>query len=336
MIFRIIKLIIWIIVITWIVFYVKYENIKDLKLTENKTINIEKWDNLNLVLKRELWIEWFFLKLYLYNNPELKNFNLQVWSYEVHSWENLKSIIETLKYWSQVKQISLTILPWWNIFDIDNYLTEKWLISKWQFISEAKNTDKYKKDFNFLKDVITLEWFLYPDTHFVDINKFNIEDFTKLLLKNFEEKIYNKYLTNKNSKEIIEILTMASIVEREAFSQWWLEEKKIISWILLKRLDEWWYLWADITVCYPYWLTTWECTPSFISSKVNIDKNDYNTRTKLWLPKTPINNPAINSIISVLEPTKTQYYYYLHDLDWKVYYAKTNDEHNQNKNLHLK
>jgi cell division protein YceG involved in septum cleavage len=30
------------------------------------------------------------------------------------------------------------------------------------------------------------------------------------------------------------------------------------------------------------------------------------------LPKTPINNPTISSIKAVINPTKTEYYYYLH------------------------
>lgn len=331
MIFRIIKLIIWIIVITWIVFYVKYDNIKDLKLTENKTINIEKWDNLNLVLKRELWIEWFFLKLYLHNNPELTDFNLQVWNYEVHSWENLKSIIETLKYGSKNEQISLTILPWWNIFDIDEYLFSKWLIKKWEFIEEAKNISKYKDKYAFLESALTLEWFLYPDTHFVNPNNFILENFVNTLLKNFSSKVYDQYLSWKTWKEIIEIINMASIVEKEERND---IEKPIVAWILLKRLSEWWLIWADITACYAYSLTSEECKTSL--SKYIQDKNDYNTRTKTWLPKTPINNPQISTINAVINPTKTEYYYYLHWNDWFIHYAKTNDWHNQNKNLYLK
>jgi len=99
-----------------------------------------------------------------------------------------------------------------------------------------------------------------------------------LLLKNFEKKVYTPLLSEKTPSEIIDIINMASIVEREERN---IAEKATVAGILLKRIREKWYIGADITVCYPYELTENECTQRFIASKVNIDKNDYNTRTKL-------------------------------------------------------
>jgi UPF0755 protein len=55
------------------------------------------------------------------------------------------------------------------------------------------------------------------------------------------------------------------------------------------------------------------------------------------LPATPIDNPQISSISAVINPKKTEYYYYLHDTTTgKIYYARTNEEHNQNKKLYIK
>jgi UPF0755 protein len=104
---------------------------------------------------------------------------------------------------------------------------------------------------------------------------------------------------------------------------------------LKKRYEEWWYIWADITACYAYELTDEECGMSV--SKYIAEKNDYNTRKKLWLPKTPINNPSISSINAVLNSKKTPYYFYLHDTKTgQIYYATTNDEHNRNKALYMR
>lgn len=331
MLFRLFKLFIWIFVITSIIFYVQYWKIKDLTINYDKNIVVEKWDNLTLVLKRELNLEWFFLKLYLHNNPELKNFNLQAGEYFIKSWENLPSILNTLKYWSEVKQISLTILPGWNIFDIDEYLVSKWLIKTWDFIKESQDISKYKTNYTFLESALTLEWFLYPDTHFVDKKNFSLEKYTNLLLSNFKTKVYDNYLSSKTPKEIIDIINMASIVEKEERNE---SEKSTVAWILLKRLREWWFIWADITACYAQKFTSEECRLNL--STYVYEKNDYNTRTKVWLPKTPINNPQITSINAVLNPKESQYYYYLHGSDWKIHYAKTNDEHIINKNRYLK
>ena len=74
-----------------------------------------------------------------------------------------------------------------------------------------------------------------------------------------------------------------------------INEIEIVAGILKKRLDENWLIGADATVCYPYKVTYKECTPDFVVSKIQ-DKNEYNTRTKIGLPKTPISNPSFASI----------------------------------------
>jgi cell division protein YceG involved in septum cleavage len=72
-------------------------------------------------------------------------------------------------------------------------------------------------------------------------------------------------------------------------------------------------------------------------SKYIGEKNEYNTRTMIWLPKTAISNPSFESVNAVINSKDTPYYYYLHDTtNWQVYYAKTNEEHIKNKKLYIK
>ena len=54
-------------------------------------------------------------------------------------------------------------------------------------------------------------------------------------------------------------------------------------------------------------------------------------KTKKWLPKTPIWNPSYETIEATLNDKKTEYWYYLHDLSGKIYYWKTDAEHEANK-----
>ena len=56
----------------------------------------------------------------------------------------------------------------------------------------------------------------------------------------------------------------------------------------------------------------------------------YNTRIKTGLPPGPICNPGLASIKAVVNPSNSSYYFYLHDNDGKVHYAKTFEEHQQN------
>ena len=89
-------------------------------------------------------------------------------------------------------------------------------------------------------------------------------------------------------------------------------------------------IWADITVCYPHELTANEC--KLVVSKYINEKSEYNTRTMKWLPKTPIWNPSFETINATLNSKKTNYWFYLHNTsNWKIYYAETNQEHENNK-----
>ena len=59
--------------------------------------------------------------------------------------------------------------------------------------------------------------------------------------------------------------------------------------------------------------------------------NGYNTRctTMKGLPVGPISNCSISSIEAALEPASSDYYYFVADINRKVYFTKNINEHNQ-------
>lgn len=332
-IFRLLKLLIWIILIIWIVIYNSYSNFKtNILIKESSIIKISQGDT-SKDLAEKLNLNKIYLKFYLTNNnPDLK---LLVGNFKIEKDSSIIQILESLKNPIIENQINITLLEWWNIFDIDEYLTNKKLINKWEYIDYAQNTEKIKKlskFFPFINWVSTLEWFLYPDTYNVISNNFKINVFVIKQLENFENKVYNKILSNLDNKEIIELINLASIVEKEEKNK---IEKPVVAWILKKRLDSWWMIWADITVCYPHKLTANEC--KMVITKYINQRNDYNTRKKAWLPKTPIWNPSFETINATLNFKATNYWFYLHDIKTgKIYYAKSNAEHTKNKRLYLR
>lgn len=328
---RFIKWLIWIWIICVIVFYVNYKDFLYTPIKEAKTISVQAWDNIVSVLTRELNYNELFLKIYLQLNPE-KKIQIQVWEFRILQWDTISSIIDTMKHGAITTDIKLTLLEWWNIFDIDEYLVKNKLIEANEFIQEAKNIEKYQKNYPFLEKALTLEGFLYPDTYFINPNDFNVEKLSTLLLNNFKQKIYTPLLSPLSTQNIHELIILASIVEKEERN---ITEKPTVAWILLKRYQNKWFIGADITACYAHELTSEECRKNL--SKYIADKNEYNTRTMVGLPKTPINNPNIESIKASLNPKHTQYWYYLHDTQtWQIYYASTNEEHNKNKRLYIK
>jgi len=331
---KLLKILTIIFILTILIIYTNYKNFKTKIITQqNKTINIKKWETFNNLAKK-LNINNFYYKIYL--NKNKPNFELKSWEYEILAWSNISQIIQQLNKPAIIKQINITILEWWNIYDIDYYLSNKWLIKSWKYIKYVTNKEKIlalSKYYNFIyPDLNTLEWYLYPDTYSIDENNFWINKLVIKQLNDFEKKVYNKILKKYSSQKIQEILKLASIVEKEEKNS---INKPIVAWILKKRLNSNWPIWADITVCYPHKLTSQQC--KMVVSKYIREKNKYNTRTMIWLPKTPIWNPSYDSIFATINSKKTPYWYYLHNIKTgQIHYAKTNQQHEQNKRLYLK
>lgn len=327
--FRITKLLFWIIIIWSIYIYFSYSSFQNKIIVKNDLIlEVKKWDTFKNLWNKIDELNNIYYKYYIKNNKP--DFELQVWSYKINAWSNIEKTLESFKK-PITSEIKLTILEWWNIYDIDDYLNNKWLINAWDYIDYVTNSEKIKAlwdFFNFIDNQETLEWFLYPDTYNVNSSNFKINSFVIKQLETFETKVYNKILSKLDNQTITELINLASIVEKEEKNN---DEKSSVAGILKKRLNNNWMIWADITVCYPYKLTFKECNPSFIWKYIN-DKNDYNTRTMAWLPKTPISNPSFETINATLNDKKTSYWFYLHnEATWKIYYAETNAEHEKNK-----
>lgn len=309
----------------------EYKNFLTNSLWENTTIQVQPGDTLVPALERELWFSSLYLKIFLKLHPE-SQIEIQTWEYRLLKWENIYNIIKTLSYGSINIDKKITLLEWWNIYDIDEYLAKNEFISAWEFISETKKLNIYQEKYNFLTSSKSLEWYLYPDTYFVNPNTFSPSSFTELLLENFKQKVYIPLLATLSPEQIDEVITFASIVEKEERN---ITQQSTVAGILIKRYREWWMIGADITACYAYELTSEQCRLNL--SKYIWEVNDFNTRTMVWLPIHAIANPNINSIKAVINPKSTPYYYYLHDVTTgQIYYATTNAEHIANKNKYIK
>ncbi len=320
----ILKIIFFFLIIVVLYIFFLYINIWE-TLIKKQDFIIKKWDTLySLQEKLNFNINLNLYKIWIKLN--YSNFNLQEWVYKMKESTKLNIVFKDILNKPLFQDFEITILPWWNIFDIDYYLSNKKIIQKNEFIKHIKNIDSnLKNKYVFLQGVSNLEWFFYPDTYRIAKNA-NINDIIKILLDEFNKKIYIKYHF-KSNKYFYDKLILASILEKKEKLK---ENKPIIAGILIKRLNEKIALWADATVCYEYNLTSQECTPEFIWSKIYI-KSKYNTRHSLWLPPTPISNVTQETFDSIINFENSLYYYYLHDNNWMIYFSKTLNEHNKKK-----
>jgi len=247
---------------------------------------------------------------------------------------------------------TIKILEGWMNADIDNYLQEK-NFSGWEEdeflktigerrIYDIKEAQDFSRDwaaeFDFLESKpvnLSLEGYLFPDTYRVFASS-SPEEIIDRLLRNFDLKLNEEMRAEikRQGKTIHEIITMASIIEKEApiFSQKSSEDAKIISGIFWNRLEIGMALQTDASLSYIFE----DKKPTHIGEELKVD-SPYNSYLYRGLPPGPISNPGLIAIEAAIYPTKTDYFYFLTPLDGsRVYYAKNYQEHLNNKYKYLK
>lgn len=171
------------------------------------------------------------------------------------------------------------------------------------------------------------EGYLYPDTYDF-LENVKSEEIIRVMKKNFDDKLQTiSKEISASRRSLKDIVTMASIVEKEANID---EDRRIVAGILWKRLDEGMLLQVDPPF---YYITGKSTGVTFADLKID---SPYNTYKYKGLPKGPIDNPSIDAIEATINPTTSKSYFYLTGHDGKMYYATTYDGHLKNKSLYLK
>jgi len=184
----------------------------------------------------------------------------------------------------------------------------------------TKFTNILNKDEIFTKEFLNLsagkEGYLFPDTYLFP------KTATAAQIVNRMIATFNQKIKEVTYNQVI----MASMLERETFSD---SEKPIVAGILYKRIQNNWPLQVDATL--QYIKGNWK--PVFSIDKEL--KSPFNTYKNLGMPPSPISNPGLSSILAAISPEESEYWYYIHDNDGKIHFAKTLEEHNSNIRKYL-
>jgi len=288
-----------------------------------KTFVIHKGDSAKTVAfsleRAQLIKNDFYFLFYLWQNG-LTN-KLQAGEYLLRP--NM-SIIEIVKMFieGQVKPnwIQITIPEGFNLKKIDARLAEAGLIKTGDLLSFSSVAFQLK----------SLEGYLFPDTYRFD-KTVSLEEIVKKMLDNFDGKITAdvREQIQKQGRSFYEILTMASILEKEVKSD---EDRKIVAGIFWKRIKNGQPLESCATIAYILGVDKWRY--SYDDTRI---KSPYNTYLNKGLPPTPINNPGLATISAALTPIETDYNYFLTDPETgDTIFSKTFAEHNKNKVKYLK
>ncbi len=172
------------------------------------------------------------------------------------------------------------------------------------------------------------EGFLFPDTYLFPKDATPAKVFEKLSMT------FNDRFTQTNTAfSLNEIVTMASLIEREAVTD---EERPIVAGIMLNRLEGDWPLQIDASVQYALGKKGNWWPKGLTTDQIQSTSSAYNTYTNTGLPSGPIASPGLSSLKAADSPVRTEYWFYIHDSEGKIHYAKTLDEHNRNIQKYLR
>ncbi len=248
---------------------------------------------------------------------------------------------------------TLKIIEGWTSRDIADYLQKSriWTSADFYNISGyplidyrlAKNSSKpqppdFSAQFSFLADKPTyfgLEGYLYPDTYRVYASS-TVTEIVEKMLTNFDTKLTPQMRADikAQGKTIYEVITLASLVEKEApidYQSADNQDAHIIAGIFLNRIASGQALQSDATITYIYG----DNKPAHSGDELS-NASPYNTYKYRGLPPGPICNPGIVAIEAAIYPSKTNYNYFLTTPSGQVVYARTYAEHLNNKYKYLK
>ena len=272
------------------------------------------------------------------------NTNIQAGNYELNRNMSTQDIIKSLANGDiinvQREYVNITFKEGITLEEYLHLLSEKTNLDYDTMIEEINNQDFLKdliNDYWFLTDDILnndlyygLEGYLYPNTYQIHTETTlntvvrKMLDETARKLEDVKDAILNM------DYSVHEILTMASIVEKEAVNY---DDRTKVSQVIYTRLDMNMNLGMDVT---SYYGVHKSMTETLTDLDLN-DDNPYNTRNAslIGLPVGPICNPSIKSINAVLKPSDTDYVYFFADvLTGNVYFTNDYNEFLEFKRLY--
>ena len=275
----------------------------------------------------------FFFKMY----TRLSDAVLQAGTFELKPGMSLRSVVQELGY-AAAQEVQVTIPEGFTLEQIGEVVVEalpEIASSDWETIVSAQGRRTLTED-----EILTgipsdqgLEGYLFPDTY-----RFRADATASIVAETMVLTLKRRLAENnitiplnlifEGGLTFHEMITLASIVEREVRDP---EDMKLVAGIFYTRMKIGMALQADSTVNY----VTGKGDASVSLDDSRID-SPYNTYQNLGLPPGPISNPGMNAILAVLNPTDSNYLYFLTTEGGEVIYAETFDQHVANKYQYLK
>lgn len=248
-------------------------------------------------------------------------------SYRIAAGTDDTAIIELLTSGPNASTATLTVPEGYTVAQIAQAAQDSLGISADDFLAQAKASN-YAGDYAFLSAAAddSLEGFLFPKTYdFSGAQSVDADTVIRAMLDQYQTEVgpldLDAAATALSARYGIEVdaydvLTMASIVEREAVTD---EQRPQVASVFYNRLAAGMRLQSDATL-------TYSLGRAATADEINTLDDPYNTNLRDGLTPTPICSPSLASIQAATEPADTSYYYFYITSD-TAQFSETYDEH---------
>lgn len=203
----------------------------------------------------------------------------------------------------KVNTVNFTIPEGYTIYQTARAIADSGLGDYDTFVSLIEAADF---DYDFLNGAQNnknkLEGYLFPNTYTVD-EGMSEEQIIKVMLDEFEKQPLKVYHESDNSHSLNEIITIASIIERECKVD---EERPLVASVIYNRLEKGMPLQMCSTV--QYVLGKQKEVLTYADTRI---ESPYNTYTNPGLPPGPICSPGLAAVQAALHPADTDYLYFV-------------------------
>ena len=237
--------------------------------------------------------------------------------YELSSDMTPLQVLDTLTE-GKVKQYKVSIPEGYTVSQIAEILESRGITNREAFLEKCSSS-QYASSLEIEAD--SLEGYLFPDSYLFS-KALKPENIIEAMVMRFRRVFTSQY--SERAKELgfsdHEILTLASMIEKEAAIPW---ERFLVSGVYHNRLKRNMMLYSCPTVIY-----------GIKDFNGNLTKRDlerytpYNTYLIRGLPPGPICNPGREAIVAALYPAITEYLYFVSKNDGSHHFSSTLEEHN--------
>lgn len=246
----------------------------------------------------------------------------QAGQYEINKNLDAGQAASVLEKGPKINYDKFTIIPGQRLIDVQKNVGKLPGLSSEKF-NQAASSGIYKSKF-MPPESTNLEGFLLPETYQISSSE-NEEDIIRRSLEEFEARAQTNGLNgDANGYSAYQIVTIASLIEKEARYE---DDRALISSVIYNRLKMDMLLQIDATVLYGLGRSGGSLSKSDLAKDT-----PFNTYTRKGLVPTPISMISMSSLRAALEPAESDYLFYvlIDAKTGKHAFSKTYEEHLNN------